>query len=404
MRLKWPRNRLVQNSLLIAGGLVAGLLLVEGGLRIYEALGPNQLYRDTQGRVQTIPDEVLGIRVEPYAPGHDAKGFRNDKVPEQADIIAVGDSQTWGFNVVSSHAWPQTLERLSEKTVYNMALGFYGPVEYWLLTKEALQLSPDTVIIGLYFANDIWGAYNTVYLTDRCPDLRVDDANESLFTSSLGVKADTLVEEISYYEPVTQYSAFEKIVYEVGRRSAIIRLLSDKWDLYNVEYFQGKAWAQDNPEKGAYYENGDIRTILTPAYRLLGLDMDEPAIYEGLRITKETILRIQSETENAGVNLLIMLIPTSESVFADAVASSQGSLSTTYQKLYRMENLARNELISLCNANGIEYVDPLPVLKNAVLQNEYIYPQNSDGHPIERGYYLLADTVWQKLKELGWLN
>ena len=93
MRFKWPRNRLFSRLILIIGGLIIGLLIVEGGLRLYEVAGSNRLNRDLMGRDQLITDEKLGLRVMPDAPGHDARGFRNDAVPGQADIVAIGDSQ-----------------------------------------------------------------------------------------------------------------------------------------------------------------------------------------------------------------------------------------------------------------------------------------------------------------------
>src|SRR4030095_14915524 len=48
---------------------------------------------------ESLPDERLGSRPNPSYPGHDSKGFRNPRVPAKADVVALGDSNTYGANV-----------------------------------------------------------------------------------------------------------------------------------------------------------------------------------------------------------------------------------------------------------------------------------------------------------------
>ncbi|HEY2847576.1 MAG TPA: hypothetical protein VGI80_07140, partial [Pyrinomonadaceae bacterium] len=71
-----------------------GLGIAEGGLRLLEK------YQNADRSVApTVDDPELGFRMTPGSPGHDANGFRNDTVPERVDVVAIGDSQTWGVNV-----------------------------------------------------------------------------------------------------------------------------------------------------------------------------------------------------------------------------------------------------------------------------------------------------------------
>jgi hypothetical protein len=169
-----------------------------------------------------------------------------------------------------------------------------------------------------------------------------------------------------------------------------------------TQYRISKAWAESFPEQGAVYENGDVHTVFTIGYRLLALDLDEPRIAEGLRLTKEMLLRIQGRVDAADTKLLVLLIPTKEMVYAGAVAKQQGQLDRTYTRLVEMDTRARPEIITLCEENNIVCVDGLPVLAEAVQRNEQIYPVHTDGHPVAHGYFLLASAVNEALIRLGW--
>src|SRR6267378_5616866 len=95
--------------LLSIGGLLFSLVIAEGILRLLER---SQL-GDRAIEDKLIADPVLGKRLAPFTRGHDANGFRNDSVPQHADIVTLGDSQTWGVNAERQDAWPQQLSKLS---------------------------------------------------------------------------------------------------------------------------------------------------------------------------------------------------------------------------------------------------------------------------------------------------
>ncbi len=58
-----------------------------------------------------MPDSALGYTLipgSPVSPGFvvDVNGFNNESVPELADIVALGDSMTFGQNGSVSQNWP----------------------------------------------------------------------------------------------------------------------------------------------------------------------------------------------------------------------------------------------------------------------------------------------------------
>src|SRR5688572_14613378 len=123
--------------------------------------------------VKTLSDDVLGQVVAPSAKGFDQWGFRNAAVPERADIVAIGDSHTYGNTATMEDSWPLVVGRLSGQRVYNMGLGGYGPNQYYaLLTTRALSLKPRTIVCGLYMGDDFENAYLITYGLEHWAYLR----------------------------------------------------------------------------------------------------------------------------------------------------------------------------------------------------------------------------------------
>lgn len=172
------RRLLFVKLLLPLLSVLLGLVLAEAGLRVVERARTHEQQAFTEKFL--LKDSRLKHRVAPGASGHDSNGFRNDSVPERADIVALGDSQTWGINANREGAWPQVLGRMTGRTVYNMGVGGYGPLQYWALTEKALSFSPKVVVVGLYTGNDIYDVYSLAYASDDYKDLRAPGAPEDL--------------------------------------------------------------------------------------------------------------------------------------------------------------------------------------------------------------------------------
>src|SRR6266540_5105324 len=81
-------------------------------------------------------NELRALRVKPNSAGHDSWGYRNKAVPNIVDIVAIGDSQTYGISAKSNDSWPSQLQKITQKTVYNLSLGGYNPMQYYILLKN----------------------------------------------------------------------------------------------------------------------------------------------------------------------------------------------------------------------------------------------------------------------------
>src|SRR5437762_2453736 len=330
-----PPRRLIFKIIALVIGLCAGLMVTELGLRLVEKTRLSE-----RATPATVSDPALGSRLVPNTPGHDANGFRNGSVLAQADLVALGDSQTWGVNVQSADAWPQQLARLSGSSVYNMGVGGYGPIQYWILTDKALSLSPKVIVVGLYFGNDLYDAYALTYSNERYAELRSRQTSDPSMTDTIGTQAKTYWdEEKSFHNNYGRWSPAGWSFW-LREHSALGRLLNRTglWPgATDVDYEIDKAWARAHPDHGAVCKDAEIRTVFTTAYRLTGLDLDDPRVSEGLRITKEVLWRAHQKADKSGVKLLVLLIPTKELVYADQM-QREGKLTGTYAHLIEMEN------------------------------------------------------------------
>ena len=168
---------LLTNLALLGGSLVVALGATELVLR----LAPGLLSEEARLRLswqeqklshaaRTRPDSAIGFL---YVPGGhdqvrqgdvrfsyttDRDGFRNaESSPDQAQIVAVGDSWTFGFGVDDSVAWPRLLaDSLRPMRVRNLGLIGSGPEQYTrILERFGLPLHPAVILYGVFPGNDL---------------------------------------------------------------------------------------------------------------------------------------------------------------------------------------------------------------------------------------------------------
>ena len=164
---------MVKKSVYIAIMIFISLALTEISLQVVDFLLPNRIMSNID---PIIRDPILGHRPNPRNPEHDKKGFRNASVPARVDMVAFGDSQTYGTGVSRENAWPQQLAKMTGVKVYNMAFGGYSPVQSLLLLDEALEMKPKIVVEAFYAGNDLVEAFTIVYSgNDQLNNLKTSD-------------------------------------------------------------------------------------------------------------------------------------------------------------------------------------------------------------------------------------
>jgi hypothetical protein len=104
-----PRRLWLFRIITLAIAIAASAMMAEVILRVVEKskLG-DATYADN-----FVWDPEFGHKLQAYTLGHDANGFRNPAVPKQADIVAIGNSLTWGKSFTTSAAADRRLQTFS---------------------------------------------------------------------------------------------------------------------------------------------------------------------------------------------------------------------------------------------------------------------------------------------------
>lgn len=334
-------------------------------------------------QVAMVADPVLGERIAPFATGHDGWGFRNASVPDGADVVAIGDSQTYGVSARREDSWPQQLGRLLGRQVYNMGLGGYGPIEYlYLVQHTAPKLHPKQIIVGFYFGNDLMDACVAVAQRAYWASWRTEPAGNC--TEPPPPARD--------FAGVRDWLAKHVVLYGMGKAAMapVITRLKDR------------ASRREVPDEAMLWidpANPSVHTIFTPQWRYAALDLDTPAVREGLRITKRAFAEIRDAGAAQGVPVLLVLIPTKEAVYCPYLTREGVALPPTFAALCDAEGRIKRELIAHLGRLGLRYVDVEPALQARVAERVPLYPTDDDGHPVAAGYAAIAKAVYGALSE-----
>jgi hypothetical protein len=340
--------------------------------------------------VGMVKDEVLGAVPSSTArAGFDAWGFRNREVPKTAEIVAVGDSHTYGNTAKMEDSWPYVLGRQTGRHIYNMGMGGYGPNQYFYLsTTEALTLKPQMIIWGLYMGDDFENAFSITYGLDHWSYLREHATRKVNFD----IWESEIPSRPSWQKQVRVWLSRHSIIYQLLFHASLSGRMQGEMQIRNAaRLYPGVATSLIVPEK-------NILEAFRPKSMLSRLDQDNPDVREGMRITFKLLAEMNNICQQNHVHFLVVVIPTKEAVFSDYLEhNSKLPLSDVLDKVVANERLARERTFRFLVDSGISYVDPLPALKSSV-EHEIYARTAGDMHPNKNGYRVIGEAVSEAMK------
>lgn len=303
-----------------------------------------------------IPDPIIK-RAKPLFPDlggigpNDLLGFRNRSVPNIADLIIIGDSQTYGNNASLKNNWPNLLlNQLHKKnrhiTHYDLAVGGWGAIEYLEIFYKSLVFQPRMVIVAFYTGNDPLETFRMAYSNKRWKAYRTDT---SLSSSDMPY--------VEFPPPIT-----------------------DQW---NVDFAD------------------KITTVFTPKNRLHSNEKNKvvKAGYDAMLLVAEEIAKVCIDND---ISLIYTIIPTKELVYKKKVDKELVNPPSDYTKLVNQEkeyiNWFEGELSKIENA---QYINVVNVMQEEALQSKAMYPNDTNGHPIAYGYKIIANQLAKNV-EINW--
>jgi hypothetical protein len=384
--------------------VVVWAVVIEGALQLACLIPAVRALVTGAGPQPLIPDQRLGLRGNAAYPDHDEWGYRNPARPARAEVVALGDSQTYGTGVRRDEAWPPALERRLGVNVYNMGNPNFGAPHYWLELEHALSLEPHVVLVTVYFGNDFYDAFRLAAINaevgafvdgevlDRAQALEAQaplaTIGQTLFEPTVGERRELgTVRRL-----LSQYSRSYSLASTLSRR------LSERARLPQVESREfASTWRSLTAERRALasaYDGDDWRTILTPLYRREVVDYRDPRIEAGLAVIRASLAHITERCQEAGVRLIVVFIPTKENVFAGRIHHLEAH--APLPQLVADEEALKQTLVEDLEALDVEYVDLLGPLRGAPAQP---YFEDLDGHPSVAGHEAIATEIDRILKE-----
>jgi lysophospholipase L1-like esterase len=373
----------------------AGLAVVAMAVSVLLAEGASRLVVDAADflNVDPVPDEFLGHKLAPGAGGHDDLGFRNRAVPAQANIVAIGDSMTYGSGAPRDGAWPQQLATLSGESVYNMGLGGYGPLQYLHLAgHQAKQFKPKQLLVSFYFGNDFIDAAMLPQNLPKWASWRPSGA-ASAPASTPATPNDAAPKPTKRGGALRDWLSRHSVLYGLLRTTVLApfavaeqKKLADK-----MTPDERMSWADPAAP--------DIKTVFTAQQRASAQDQTQPTVREGMQVAKRAFAAIKDEADKQGIPLRVVLIPTRERIYCAYLTSTKAKLPPAHLKLCDLEEANKTELLQAFQAKGIAYVDPTAAMEEQVRQHVQIYPPTSDGHPTSLGHKVIAEAVLASLRQ-----
>jgi hypothetical protein len=371
--MKW--KKVAGNTALVLGSCAFALLLCEVASRI--ALDSVDYLSPTLQR-----DNILGMKLPGKSGGHDAWGFRNKKVPETAEIVALGDSHTYGNCAKRNEAWPAALQRLTGQQVYNLGMGGYGPNQYYYLFQtRALSLKPKVILCGFYMGDDFDNAYRITYGLDYWSYLRHSEL----------ANVDPDIWEKNAPQPplhkrMRNWLAKHSVVYKLVVHN-LLQGLKGRFQVENASRLWDDKAALILPDK-------NIREAFVPQDVLRGLDQQQPGVREGMRISFQLLNEMNAICSSNHIQFIVAVIPVKEAVFARYLEhNSKIPMSNVVDQVIANARVAQEEMFEFFKQHDIRYVDLLPALEKAS-EKEKIYTYSAvDMHPNKNGYRVIAETL-----------
>lgn len=376
---------LVIISLFLSFILINFILGILANLKIiphYKNLSINEIY-----------DDILIYKLPPHIYTDvytkiDNNGFRNEEVPASIDMVAMGDSFTYGYNASNDDAWPQRLSKLTGKSIYSFGIGGFGPVQFYYLMDQALKLNPQTIIMGSFVFNDF---SDSCYAFEKSDYWRKFAAANKLDISEclrnpFDAKPQTNIIKKSW-TAFKNWIRFSNLFMYLKQTSLARNFISPKRDLMVAE------------KDPSYYvvKNEDINTIVS-FKSMEQLDPGSSKVKAEVDLAKFFYKNIKEKAQ--GRNLVVVFIPDKTELFYDFLISKGYKLPDDYHKFVSFERTLTKELSDYLDAIGVPHINALPFMENKINKdsNPPVYTNDLNGHPTKTGYAAIAETALEILK------
>jgi hypothetical protein len=363
----------IKKAILLLSSIGLALVLGEIALRL---LTPFPIHPPM---ANTEPHEKLLYVMDSRLRDVDSSGFRNPEGVTNPELITIGDSHTYGYNVARAKSWPYQAARELSISVYNYGVPGYGVLQYLYLFEKAVSRKPRHIILGLYPAND---------LDDYCKPRLLSYWDERLAKAGfVGTTCGKIKHRDQVGRPPGLGVDANPLPTSSWRNSALLSA---------VDHFFTSKWMdrreQRDPLKGINLEYGEYASwIGRPrlARHRSFTDLDRPTIREAYEVTQyclERMIRLAGDE----IRLSVLLIPSRENVLFEA-ADEDHPLYGELKKTVFQERKLTSLLDQFLRKRGVATTSPIHCLQSRFRTR--LYPAHDNGHPTAAGYRCYAEAA-----------
>jgi hypothetical protein len=106
--------------------------------------------------------------------------------------------------------------------------------------------------------------------------------------------------------------------------------------------------------------------FLDPKYYVTGMNLQDPRIVEGMRITEAVLRTTKQELNSLGIRFVVVLVPTKHTVYAELMQTQQSQVPDSYFELVEMERRLTDEFTSFLRSENIEFVTTTSALRSCL--------------------------------------
>jgi hypothetical protein len=283
----------------------------------------------------------------------DARGFRNPKTMDHADIVLIGDSYVEGYYVSDEETAAVRLAELSGRSVVNLGVSGYGTLqELEVLNTFALPLRPRLVAWFFFEGNDL-----------------DDDQNfeNTMVYEHNGHVGPPPPPSTRRWREFLNRSLVENAFLEV-------RQLADPIVPNGIDTF-GEFRDRDGAAHRMYFFDFYATRALGEFER------------SRLEVTKATFRRASENCRRQGIRLVVFYVPMKFRVYGDLCTYPAGSPCPAW-KPWALEK----EFAAFCRDAGIEFVSLTDAMRPAAAAGDVLYAPE-DSHWSAAGQLFVAKQV-----------
>ncbi len=387
MKLK----RSAENLSLILGGVFIGLLLVEGGLRIFGVSYPI-FYTPDRDRGWALPAGASGwfreegesfVRIN--SDGLIDREHAKAKPRNTVRIAVLGDSFTEAMQVPRETNYCSVLERglpgckaLGGRNVevINFGVGGYGTAQELLtLRHHVWDYAPDIVVLAVCWGNDVM---ENSHALDRFS-----------YRPYFVYRNNRLVLDSSFRDSASYH--LHATIWQLIPDSRVIQVVKRVKDSIIQSHQRAL-----NQEKFPHLSQ--FRDFTRPEYAMLFREPTDPAWQEAWRVTEGLLVCVRDEVKGNGADLLVVTLDSHNQVFPDPLVRRE------FMKAYGTQDLFYPNLRikALCEREGIKFLDlgqPFQDYADAhrVFLHGFKNTPKGYGHWNIEGHRLAGKLIAQKL-------